>query len=216
MVARAHDPIEVFGLWSYGLSQKQIAGMTGVSESAISQALGNPYNRIRPSKAPKETPKRAIVAARLPGILRDLTRFARTLTRDAEATADLVQDTCVHALVKADLFDADSDLRKWCFTLMRNLFLGEKRHDSVARNYRADLAWRSSHSANGGQEAAVLLGQVLAFGARCREFHPHLMAMEAAGCTVAEMAAHYGVPEGTAKSRVCRGRKAVREAFAAA
>lgn len=53
----------------------------------------------------------------VPGLL----RYARTLVRDAAAAEDLVQDTVVRALERADGFRGDSSLRTWLHRILHNL-----------------------------------------------------------------------------------------------
>src|SRR5215216_3642392 len=49
-----------------------------------------------------------------------LRRYARALTRNPERADDLVQDTLVRALAKQHLWQPDTNLRAWLFTLMHN------------------------------------------------------------------------------------------------
>src|SRR5712692_8451129 len=50
-----------------------------------------------------------------------LRRYARALLRDASRADDLVQDTLVRSLAKQHLWQPDTNLRAWLFTIMRNL-----------------------------------------------------------------------------------------------
>jgi hypothetical protein len=59
----------------------------------------------------------------LVGHIPDLRRYARSLTGDAWAADDLVQDTLERACQRWQLWSAGSDLRAWLFTLMHNLFV---------------------------------------------------------------------------------------------
>jgi RNA polymerase sigma-70 factor (ECF subfamily) len=67
------------------------------------------------------------LVAELPGLL----RYARTLVRDAQQAADLVQDTVVRALEKAESFRNESLLRTWLHRILHNLAVdqGRKRRD---------------------------------------------------------------------------------------
>src|SRR5437763_16365729 len=49
-----------------------------------------------------------------------LRRYARALTRDAEAADDLVQDTLVRALRSEHQFHG-GDIRSWLYTILTNL-----------------------------------------------------------------------------------------------
>ena len=56
-----------------------------------------------------------------------LRRYARALTGDVWAADDLVQDTLERACSRWRLWLAGTDLRKWLFTLMHNLFINQVR-----------------------------------------------------------------------------------------
>jgi RNA polymerase sigma-70 factor (ECF subfamily) len=56
-----------------------------------------------------------------------LRRYARALTGDVWAADDLVQDTLERACSRWRLWLAGTDLRKWLFTLMHNLFISQGR-----------------------------------------------------------------------------------------
>ena len=60
-----------------------------------------------------------------------LQRFARSLTKDAAAADDLVQDTVERALTRWHLYEAGTNLRAWLFTICRRLFLNECRRSST-------------------------------------------------------------------------------------
>src|SRR5665647_1750318 len=59
-----------------------------------------------------------------------LRRYARALTRDAEAADDLVQDTLVRALRSEHLFHGGA-IRSWLYTILTNL--NRNRLRSLAR-----------------------------------------------------------------------------------
>jgi RNA polymerase sigma-70 factor, ECF subfamily len=49
-----------------------------------------------------------------------LRRYARALTRDVAAAADLVQDCLMRAVSKGHLRQEGTDLRAWLFTILHN------------------------------------------------------------------------------------------------
>ena len=93
------------------------------------------------------------------GHIPDLRRYARSLTGDAWAADDLVQDTLERACERWQLWSAGSDLRAWLFTLMHNLFVDSARRavrqqaahqvdvDDLALFIQAFDATRSNHAA---------------------------------------------------------------------
>ena len=72
-------------------------------------------------------------------LLPDLTRFARVLTRNEDDAHDLVQDCVERALSKQDLFQAGTSLKSWLFTLMRNIFISQRRRAALDKRYVASL-----------------------------------------------------------------------------
>ncbi|MEY8838257.1 sigma-70 family RNA polymerase sigma factor [Cribrihabitans sp. XS_ASV171] len=145
------------------------------------------------------------------GQLAALRRYARVLTRDAEAADDLVQATFLRAQERRTTFRDGKDIRVWLMTILHNLFIDDRRSARAAE--AREQAWaetRPAFVAPSG-ETAVRLAQiraaVLALGAEQREAL-HLVAVE--GLTVAEAAQILDVPAGTVMSRVGRARAALR------
>jgi len=52
---------------------------------------------------------------------------ANTLTRDADAAADLYQETLYKALANRDKYNTGTNIRAWLYTIMRNIFINEYR-----------------------------------------------------------------------------------------
>lgn len=73
------------------------------------------------------------VAVGLPPILARLWRFAYSLTRNADAADDLMQETCARALGKSDQFKCGTRLDAWVFTICRSIFLNNIRAGNVRR-----------------------------------------------------------------------------------
>src|SRR3954468_7198565 len=81
----------------------------------------------------------ASAPASLVGHIPDLRRYARSLTGDAWAADDLVQDTLERACDRWRLWSAGSDLRAWLFTLMHNLFVDGARRAVRQQGHRVDV-----------------------------------------------------------------------------
>jgi len=62
-----------------------------------------------------------------------LRRYARALTGDASAAADLVQDALERALLKQSLWREATDRRAWLFTVMHNIFINQLRSAAANR-----------------------------------------------------------------------------------
>jgi RNA polymerase sigma-70 factor (ECF subfamily) len=79
------------------------------------------------------------LVAEVPGLL----RYARTLVHDPERAEDLVQDTVVRALEKAESFRSESLLRTWLHRILHNIAVDQSRRrheDSI--DLRDDVADR--------------------------------------------------------------------------
>jgi RNA polymerase sigma factor (sigma-70 family) len=53
--------------------------------------------------------------------------FAFNLTKDSESAKDLFQNTLYKALSNKEKYNADTNIRAWLFTIMRNIFINEYR-----------------------------------------------------------------------------------------
>jgi len=141
--------------------------------------------------------------------LSNLKRFAFSLVgagRVSEAD-DLVQNCVLRALEKADQFEAGTNLKAWLFTLMRNLFISERRHEQMCRRHAAALLRGTPLVSLPRQYHHVLLRQTAkAMKKLSREEIGYIRDIGLAAKSHAEVAAGLNVPEGTMKSRLSRSR----------
>jgi RNA polymerase sigma factor (sigma-70 family) len=70
---------------------------------------------------------------KLLGLQKNLKYFAYTLTSNYEDAQDLVQETYLKALTNRDKFTANTNLKAWTFTIMKNTFINNYRQ-SVRNN----------------------------------------------------------------------------------
>ncbi len=59
----------------------------------------------------------------------NLKYFAFTLTSNPEDANDLLQDTCLKAIVHKDKFDPETNMKAWVYTIMKNTFINKYRKD---------------------------------------------------------------------------------------
>lgn len=59
--------------------------------------------------------------------------FALSLTRNEEDTDDLLQETLLKAFTYRDRFRADTNLKAWLFTIMKNIFINNYRRSSKVK-----------------------------------------------------------------------------------
>src|SRR5690242_13625374 len=67
-----------------------------------------------------------------------LRRYARVLVRTSDQADDLVQDCVERALSRSNLYQADTNLRAWLFTIMRNIAITQTRKDKLRRSYASE------------------------------------------------------------------------------
>ncbi|MCB2108011.1 MAG: RNA polymerase sigma factor [Rhodobacteraceae bacterium] len=147
----------------------------------------------------------------LTALLPDLNRFARSLTRNEDDAHDLVQDCVERALKKRALFQDGTSLKSWLFTLMRNLFVSQKRRQAVDRKYLAQVNHDAWHVQPSNQMAHVFLNETLK-AVRSLPVHEQ-QALIVLGLNDEDqqlIARKTGEPVGTLKSRLSRGRTHLR------
>ncbi len=143
-------------------------------------------------------------------LLPDLNRFARVLTRNEDDAHDLVQDCVERALRKQDLFQAGTSLKSWLFTLMRNIFISQRRRVALDKRYVASLGedgrvQRPSQLNNVFLKETVRAMQDLSASER-----QAIVALGIHEGSQHDLARATREPVGTVKSRLCRGRAHLR------
>lgn len=142
-----------------------------------------------------------------------LRRYAIALTGSSDAGDDLVQDTVERALRKQRLWRSGGRLRSWLMRIMYRLYLNHRKR--LSRERERAREWRQSQSQQPMRENEAELRQ------ECRELLRSLDALpetqRAAILLVAledvdyrEAAWILGVPVGTVRSRLSRGRETLR------
>ena len=151
------------------------------------------------------------IAGLLESEIPSLRRYARALTRDSASADDLVQTCLVRAIAKQRLWQEGTDLRAWLFTILHNQYVNEVRRSvregmavpvedmasalPIKENATDSLQLRDLHRAMGrlpeGQRQAILL-----------------VGLE--GMSYEQVAQILNIPLGTVRSRLSRGREALR------
>jgi RNA polymerase sigma-70 factor (ECF subfamily) len=146
-------------------------------------------------------------------LLPDLTRFARVLTRNEDDAYDLVQDCVERALRKRALFNDGSSLKSWLFTVMRNLFVSQRRRAALDQRYAssADISGVQSPC----QIDRVFLNEAVAALKRLAPSESQaIIVLGIFETSQQDMAVAMREPVGTLKSRLCRGRAHLKAALA--
>jgi RNA polymerase sigma factor (sigma-70 family) len=140
-----------------------------------------------------------------------LRRYARALTRDVAAADDLVQDCLTRALGKLHLWQKGTDLRAWLFTILHNQYVNYVRRSvregaAVGLNDGEPLLTRAPQQ---GQRLELRDLQ-RAIAKLPEEQQSAILLVGLEGLHYDEVAAVLGVPVGTIRSRLSRGRAALR------
>jgi RNA polymerase sigma-70 factor (ECF subfamily) len=145
---------------------------------------------------------------------RPLRRFLLRQTHgQVEAAEDLVQETMLRAWRKlAELPDNAVSIRRWLFTVARNLAIDavRARQSRPAETCGEDVTWiRSTEDNFGGLLDRAALRQALL--QLSPEHRTVLVALYYRDASVAEAARGLGIPEGTVRSRSFYALRTVRE-----
>jgi RNA polymerase sigma-70 factor, ECF subfamily len=140
-----------------------------------------------------------------------LRRYARALTRDASRADDLVQDTLLRALSKQHLWQEGTNLRAWLFTLMHNQHVNDVRRSNrdggnVDVNEMASVLVANTDPTASRQLRELERG----LGLLPVEQREAILLVGLEGLRYDEAAIIAGVPIGTVRSRLSRGREALR------
>ena len=139
-----------------------------------------------------------------------LRNFARSLCRQSDMAEDLVQETMVRAWSSRHTFLPGSNCRPWLFTILRNQFYNAMRKRNRLVTWEPEAAERLLVQ-EPEQEARIHLEDVegalsqLPVGQR-----EMLLMIAGAGMTYEEAALAADCKLGTVKSRINRGRAAIR------
>src|SRR5437764_1011370 len=140
-----------------------------------------------------------------------LRRYARALTRDVTRADDLVQSCLTRAVAKQHLWQPGTDLRAWLFTILHNQHVNDVRRSvregvSVAVEEMAPVL-----TVHPSAMAALQLRDLEAAIAKLpQEQRQVILLVGLEGMRYEEVAVVLGVPIGTVRSRLSRGRDQLR------
>jgi len=140
-----------------------------------------------------------------------LRRYARALTRDMSRADDLVQSCLTRAVAKQHLWQPGTDLRAWLFTILHNQHVNDVRRSvregvNVPVEEMAPVLTVSSNAI-----AALELRDLEAAMAKLpQEQRQVILLVGLEGMRYEEVALILGVPVGTVRSRLSRGRDQLR------
>jgi RNA polymerase sigma-70 factor, ECF subfamily len=140
-----------------------------------------------------------------------LRRYARALARDVATADDLVQDCLTRALGKLHLWQKGTDLRAWLFTILHNQYVNQVRRAvregaAVGLSETEPLLTRAPHQG----KSLELRDLERAIAKLPDEQRTVVLLVGLEGMRYEEVAEVLGVPVGTVRSRLSRGRESLR------
>ncbi len=152
-------------------------------------------------------------------------RYAFSLTRDRSDAEDLTQDTFLQAFRHWDQYARGTNARAWLFTICRNLYLRQRERrareeptETAELDSLATASLESSAIAPDGTQGlfeAPELGDVIRkeLERLPPEYREVVQLSDLQDQSYADIAEVLGVPIGTVKSRLFRGRRMLQEAL---
>lgn len=178
-----------------------------------------PTVRIAPVAGPRaevgEAMARAGFEADAQRHLGPLYCFALKLARSRDDAEDLVSDTYLRAIERWEQFRPGTNMRAWLFTILYHLFISRKRRIDAREVMSTDdpetpVAFEvvgESDPEGAFYDSFIDEEIVAAIEALPGEYRSAVLMSDVHGMRYAEIAEALGVPEGTVKSRLFRGRR---------
>lgn len=152
----------------------------------------------------------------------DVFRFARSLTRDDADADDLVQETYLRAFRSWRTFLPGSDVRRWLFTICRNAFLRSREREErytpledgegeTLRAVEQHAAWAREGTDDLLQRLDLRPAVARALQALQEPFRSAVVLVDLEDHSYDDASAILGVPIGTVRSRLFRGRRILQE-----
>jgi RNA polymerase sigma-70 factor (ECF subfamily) len=155
----------------------------------------------------------------------DVYRFALSLTRDESDADDVVQETYLRAYRSWHTFIPGTDCRRWLFTICRNVFLRSRERqrptvdleDGEQDALAAGTVYQAARESGYGDLYARLdIGPALkdAIDELAEPFRSAVVLVDVEDLSYESAAEVMGVPIGTVRSRLFRGRRLLQEKLA--
>ena len=152
----------------------------------------------------------------------DVYRFARSLTRDPVDAEDVVQDTYLRAFRSWRTFQQGTDIKRWLFTIARNAFLRSRERgqrevtldddaSAIVDAQQAQEAWVRGGLTPILDHADVGPAITEALAALPESFRSVVVLVDLEDQPYEAAAEVLGIPIGTVRSRLFRGRKLLQE-----
>ena len=157
-------------------------------------------------------------------LLKPLYQTALRMTRQTEWAEDLTQDTLIRAYERFELFKSGTNFRAWLFTILTHTYLNDReraqRRPATASIHTASEngeAWDFPSTEVGSDPQAALLTNILperlqnALDSLPEDFRLAVILIDLEDLPYQDAADILGLPVGTMRSRVSRGRMLMRK-----
>ena len=153
------------------------------------------------------------IRIRMVAVLPRLRRFAYALTGNTEQGDDLVQDACLRALSRVELWQPGTRLDSWMYRIAQNIWLDRLRANKV-RGEVVDIDDMAAGMAGPdgrvvAESELTLQAVVAAMGQLPVEQRAMVALVCIEGASYKEAAEIAGVPVGTVMSRLARARRSL-------
>jgi RNA polymerase sigma-70 factor (ECF subfamily) len=150
-------------------------------------------------------------------------RFALRLARDVSAAEDLVQETYLRALAHRDQYTVGTNCRAWLFTICRNVFVkGAMRDARELATDDAELEAMGAAAVHGAVAASDPTGALFeradlddavhrALDKLPEEYRAVVALVDIEDQSYGVVAEILGIPVGTVRSRLFRGRRLLQQ-----
>ncbi|MGH2625886.1 MAG: sigma-70 family RNA polymerase sigma factor [Anaerolineales bacterium] len=179
-------------------------------------------SRIRPRNPPTE-PDAPAFEQELLASIEAVHRFALRLAGDLSAAEDLVQETYLRALAHRDQYTPGTNCRAWMFTICRNVFVkGAMRDAREVATEDAELEAMGAAAVHGTVAASDPTGAVFertevddavrkALDKLPDEYRTVVALVDIEDQSYGTVAGILGIPVGTVRSRLFRGRRLLQQ-----
>ena len=140
-----------------------------------------------------------------------LRAFARSLERNVAAAEDLAQDAMLKAWTARDSFTPGTNMKAWCFMILRNQFYSNKRRSWRSTALDPEVAEQALVAADNPTDALAVADVRRALYDLPDTQREALILIGAGEMSYEEAAEICGVAVGTIKSRVSRARTALKD-----
>ena len=139
-----------------------------------------------------------------------LYRYAFSLSHNSDAAEDLVQDCLLRAVSKRDQFEPGTHLRRWLFTILRNINIDRHRQRARRGIHVPINEWHQETHQPAPQQDWMALRDVERRLGELRGCDREILYLSVfAGMRHQTIANRMGIAVGTVKSRLSRARRAL-------